>query len=290
LRALILLGGSVRSSALTECIGRSVLDLPLDSEGSIFNHWLHQASELARYAGLEKLPVRVMVNRNAPEPVSAAAKYIGSFRVERDLSEYRGTGGVLRDLAADYADDDLVLVCNAAQILLDPLAAIATALHKKEGDVTIVSHNDGTPSGVQLITCKALREIPEVGFIDMKEQALPLIAQKYDVTVLHCRRPTALPVREAKDYIRAMKHYHGRKSGKATAGDPLAEDWHPTFQIVEAGAVVDPRAHVHDSIVLKGGVVEAGAVVVRSIVCPGGVVKKDRPRVDQVVYVGERPA
>ena len=97
-------------------------------------------------------------------------------------------------------------------------------------------------------------------------------------------------MREAKDYIRAMKHYHGRKSGKATASDPLAEDWQPTFQMVEAGAVVDPRAHVHDSIVLKGGVVEAGAVVVRSIVCPGGVVKKDRPRVDQVVHVGERSA
>jgi hypothetical protein len=29
---------------------------------------------------------------------------------------------------------------------------------------------------------------------------------------------------------------------------------------------------------------------VRSIVCPGGVVKKDRPRVDQVVHVGERIA
>jgi hypothetical protein len=287
LRALILLNGSIRSSELTEACNRSVLDLPLDNEGSIFNHWLHQASELARHAGLERLPVRVMVNRSAPEPVSASPKYAGSFRVERDLSEYRGTGGVLRDLAVDYADDDLVLVCNAAQILLDPLAAIATALDKKEGDVTLVSHADGTPSGAQLISCKALREIPEIGFIDFKEQALPLIAQKYDVTVLHCRRPTGLPVRTAENYIVAMKHYHGRRSGRPTNVDPLAEDWQPTFQMVEQGAVVDPRAHVHDSIVLKGGVVEAGAVVVRSIVCPDGVVRKDKPRVDQVVREGD---
>jgi N-acetylglucosaminyldiphosphoundecaprenol N-acetyl-beta-D-mannosaminyltransferase len=287
LRAMILLNGSIRSSQLADLCGRSVLDLPLDHEGSIFNHWLLQAAELARHAGLEKLPVRVMVNRNAPEPVSASPKYVGTFRVERDLSEYRGTGGVLRDLAVDYADDDLVLVCNAAQILLDPLAAVATALDKKEGDVTLVSHADGTPSGVQLIACKALREIPEVGFIDMKEQALPLIAQKYDVTVLHCRRPTAMPVRTAENYIEAMKLYHGRKSGRPTAADPLAENWQPTFQMVEQGAVVDPRAHVHDSIVLKGGVVEAGGVVVRSIVCPGGVVRKDKPRVDQVVTLGE---
>ncbi|MEO6435285.1 MAG: WecB/TagA/CpsF family glycosyltransferase [Tepidisphaeraceae bacterium] len=287
LRAMILLGGSVRSSPLSSACQRSVLDLPLDADGSIFNHWLLQATDLARYAGLEKFPVRVLVNRNAPEPISAAPMHYGKFRVERDLSEYRGTGGVLRDLAADYGDDDLILVCNAAQILLDPLAAIATALDKKEGDVTIVSHNDGTPSGVQLVSCKTLRTIPDLGFVDMKEQGLPLIASKYDVTVLHCRRPTALPVRTLYDYILAMRHYHRRRLGKPSSADPLAGDWQPAFAIVEQGATVDTRAHVHDSIVLRGGVVEAGAVIVRSIICPGGVVRKDRPTVDQLVCITE---
>jgi N-acetylglucosaminyldiphosphoundecaprenol N-acetyl-beta-D-mannosaminyltransferase len=283
LRALVLLGGSVRSSLLTEACDRSLLDLPLDSNGSVFNHWLLQADELARHAGLDRLPVRVMVNRNTPEPQSAAIAYAGKFRVERDLSEYRGTGGVLHDLAADYADDDLILVCNAAQVLVDPLPAIATALDRKEGDVTLVSHNDGTPSGVQLLSCKTLRMIPDVGFVDMKEQALPLIAMQYDVTVLHCRRPTGLPIRSLADYVVALRHYHRRKLGKPGGSDPLAEDWQPAFAIVEQGAAVDQRTHVHDSVVLKGGVVEAGAVVVRSIVCPGGVVKKDRPAVDQLV-------
>jgi N-acetylglucosaminyldiphosphoundecaprenol N-acetyl-beta-D-mannosaminyltransferase len=285
LRAMVLLGGSVRSRPLVAACDRSVLDLPLDAEGSIFNHWLKHATELARYAGIESLPVRVMVNRNAPEPVSAAPAYYGKFRVERDLSEYRGTGGVLRDLAADYDDDDLVLVCNAAQILLDPLAAITTALDRKDGDVTLVSHNDGIPSGVQLIRCDTLRMIPDHGFVDMKEQALPLIASKYNVTVLHCRRPTGLPIRTLADYIGAMRHYHRRSQGKPALSDPLAEDWQPAFAIVEQGASLDPSAHVHDAVVLKGGVVEKGAVVVRSIVCPGGVVKKDRPAVDQLVCV-----
>ena len=286
LRALVLLGGSVRSSELISMCNRSLLDLPLDIDGSIFNHWLQQAGELARYAGLDNLPVRVMVNRNAPEPISASAQYFGKFRVERDLSEYRGTGGVLRDLAATYEDGDLILVCNAAQVLMDPLAAIATALDKKEGDVTLVAHNDGTPSGVQLIRCGTLKMIPEMGFVDMKEQALALIASKHDVTVLHCRRPTALQVRTLQDYIVAMRHYHRRRAGKPAVSDPLAEDWQPAFAIIEQGATVDPRAHVNDAVVLKGGVVEPGAVVVRSIVCPGGVVKKDRPAVDQLVSVG----
>jgi N-acetylglucosaminyldiphosphoundecaprenol N-acetyl-beta-D-mannosaminyltransferase len=287
LRAVILLGGSVRSSALSEACGRSLLDLPLDADGSIFNHWLIQASHLSRHAGLEKLPVRVLVNRNAPEPNSASPDYYGKFRVERDLSEYRGTGGVLRDLAVDYADDDLVLVANAAQVLLDPLAAMAIALHKKAGDFTLVSHNDGTPSGVMLATCKTLRMIPETGFVDLKEQALPLIANAYEVSVLHCRRPTGLPVRSLGDYITAMRHYHGRRVGKVQSSDPLSEDWMPSFAIVEQGAFVDTRAHVHDSVVLGGAVVEAGAVVVRSIICPGGVVKRDRHAVDQLICASE---
>jgi hypothetical protein len=284
---MVLLGGSVRSSPLSDACGRSLLDLPLDGNGSIFNHWLQQASELARHATLEKLPVRVMVNRNAPEPNSAAPMYYGHFRVERDLSEYRGTGGVLRDLAADYADDDLVLICNAAQLLLDPLVAIATALDRKTGDFTLVSHNDGSPSGVMLASCKTLRMIPETGFVDLKEQALALIAGTYDVTVLNCRRPTGLPVRSLPDYISAMRHYHHRRAGTPQSTDPLSEDWMPAFAMVEGGAVVDPRAHVHDAVVLKGASVEAGAVVVRSIVCPGGVVKRDRHAVDQLVCVGD---
>ena len=101
-----------------------------------------------------------MVNRTLPSLQRRRRSIYGTFRVERDLSEYRGTGGVLRDLAADYDDDDLILVCNAAQILLDPLAAIATALDRKIGDVTLVSHNDGTPSGVQLVACKMPADDP----------------------------------------------------------------------------------------------------------------------------------
>ena len=131
LRALVLLGGSVRPSPLSIATGRSVLDLPLDEGGSLMNYWLHQAVEVTRMAGIERLPVRVMVNHASLEPTTSHERYYGTFRVERDLSEYRGTGGVLRDVAADYGDDDLILVANAAQVLLDPLAAIATALERQ---------------------------------------------------------------------------------------------------------------------------------------------------------------
>jgi N-acetylglucosaminyldiphosphoundecaprenol N-acetyl-beta-D-mannosaminyltransferase len=283
LKALVLLGGHVRSTPLNLSIGRSLLDLPLDENGSVLNHWLNHSSELAKTAGLEKLPVRVMVDRNSPEPISAAVKYFGTFRVERDQSEYRGTGGVLRDLAQNYEPDDLILVANAAQILIDPLASLATTLDHRRGDIGIISHRDGTPSGIMLVSVKTLGLIPETGFVDMKEQAMPLIAQKFAVEVLHRRRPTGLPIRSVTDYITALRIYHMRRAGKTTLGDPLAEDWQPAFGMVEEGAVVDPTARIHDSVVLRGGVVEAGAVLVRSFVCPSGLVRSGRALVDEFV-------
>jgi N-acetylglucosaminyldiphosphoundecaprenol N-acetyl-beta-D-mannosaminyltransferase len=283
LRGLVLLGGSVRANELASATRRSVLDLPLDKTGSILNHWLNHAGEVATWAAIEKLPVRVKVNQNAFEPHSAEVKHYGNFRVERDLSDFRGTGGVLHDLASDYEDEDLLLIANAAQVLIDPLTSVVEALYQKGGDVAVVAHEDGTPSGIMLLKCKTLRLIPPRGFVDMKEQALPLIASKYDVRVMRRRRPTGLPVRSLADYIQAMRFHHRVISGRPQTHDPLAEDWGPTFSLIEPGATVDHSARVHDSVVLSGAVVEPGAVVVRSIVCPHGAVGRDRTAVDRLV-------
>jgi mannose-1-phosphate guanylyltransferase len=284
LRSVVLLAGAVRPMPLASATGRSILDLPLDGDGrTILRQWIEHTGALARVAGLPNLPIRAMVNGNSPDPIGAvAASHL--VRVERDFGEFRGTGGLLRDLARDYEDDDVILVANAFQLLIDPLADVARAMGRLGGEVGLVAHQDGTPSGVMLVTCKALRLISEAGYVDMKEQALPQIASRYDVTVLHRRRPTGLPVRTLSDYVTALRTYHRRRGGRpAITTDPLAEDWRPTFSIVEEGAVVDPLASVNDSVVLRGGRVEAGAVVVRSVVCPRGVVRREDTAVDQFI-------
>ncbi len=279
LRGLVLLGGSVRVSPLAAAVGRSVLDLPIGNGQTVLTHWLDQTDDVARRLGINRLPVRLLVDQNALNPHSANPE---RCRVERDTSEYRGTGGLLANVALDCEDDDLILVGNAAQLLLDPLMAMLTALRKTGGTVGVVAHRDGTPSGLMLVTCKALRLIPRVGFVDMKEQGLATIARQYDVRVLNCRRPTGLPIRALSDYISALRVYHGG-TGRIAVSDPLAEDWKSTFVIVEPGATVAPSARLHDSVVLAGGVIEAGAVVVRSVVAGGGIVRKDRKVVDQYV-------
>jgi N-acetylglucosaminyldiphosphoundecaprenol N-acetyl-beta-D-mannosaminyltransferase len=286
LRGLVLLGGRVRGTPLTTAIQRSVLDLPIAMDESILTHWLAHAADLQRYARLSSLPVRVMVNRDTPEPVTAAARFRGAYRVERDSSELRGTGGLLHDLAGDYDDDDMILVASASQMLVEPLEVIASALEHKHADVALVSHEDGTPSSAMLLRVKTLRQISPIGYVDMKEQALPVIARDFDVQVVQWTRLTARPIRSLHHYIDALRFHHRRKSGRAVALDPLAEDWEPSFSIVEEGASVDPRAVIHDAVVLKGASVEADCAVARSIVCPGAVLKRGTSTVDQLLTRG----
>ena len=282
LRALVLLGGSVRPSPLSLQSGRSLLDLPVDEHGSVLSHWIDQAAELARFVGVERLPVRVMVSANTPEPTSPGAKHYGSFRVERDSSNYRGTGGVLRDLAQDYDDDDLILVANAAQLLLDPLPTIVAAMARRACDVSVISHDDGTPSGLMLVACKTLRSIADTGYVDMKEQALPQIALNYDV------RGRAAPAAHRIADPRSMTTF--RHSACTTAAARASRSWPTRWR--RTGARLSRwwskarrliPARIHDSIVMAGGLVEPGAVLVRSIVCAGEVVRRDKTIVDQLV-------
>ncbi len=281
LRAVILLGGSVRPTPLTSHIGRAVLDLPLDDRRTLLHGWLGQVRELGSKIGLGELPVRVLVNRGTSDPASGNGGSWPELRVERDFAEYRGTGGVLGDVAWDYRDDDLILVANASQLLLDPLHRLAVAMAETRGQVCLVGHQDGTPSGLMLLTCGALRMIPGTGFVDMKEQAMPAIASNYEVTVVQRRRPTGLPIRTLAEYITALRHEHRGRLGSRAGGDPLDESWQPAFSLVEAGATVEGGARVHDSVVLSGATVESGAVLVRSVACSGCRVRHDATAVDQ---------
>jgi N-acetylglucosaminyldiphosphoundecaprenol N-acetyl-beta-D-mannosaminyltransferase len=283
LRGLVLLGGGVRSTTLAASLDRNVLDLPVGKGKTLLTRWLDEAAAVAQLLEMEHLPVRLLLDNNAIAPISAAEYVSGTagvrYQMERDAAEYRGTGGLLANIAVDYDDDDLILVGNAAQLLLDPLPALVTSLKKTRGTVGLIGHRDGEPSNLMLITCRALRVIPKVGFVDMKEQALPIIAGKHDVRVVQCRRPTGLTIRTLSDYVSALRALH--QPVRAIATDPWAESWRSTFSIVENGATVAPSARIHDSVILSGANVESGAVVVRSVVA--GTVRHDRKIVDECV-------
>lgn len=283
LRGLLLLAGSVRPSDLSRAIDRSLLDLPVEPGYSLLAAWRDHAAALAGALGLPRLPVRVIIDRAGREPTVPEAAEGVPLTVERDAAEYRGTGGVLRDAAAAYEPDDLLLIANGAQILFQSPEEQVRAMLRDEAHVNLTAHADGTPVGLMLVACAALGGIPRIGFVDFKEQVLPRLTERHEVRVVRRQHPVGHPVRTLDGYLAGLRAWHRRRRGCSALAGPFDEDWVGTFSVIEPGARVDPTARVHDSVVLAGGRVEAGAVVVRSLVCPGAVVRAGRIVADRLV-------
>lgn len=276
-RALVLLGGSVRQSEFRKTLGRSIFDLPVDAHGrTLLDVWCEQTASLARAVRWDDPQVRLMIDQHAPEPRAGQSPGGVRVRTQLDPVELRGTGGILRDVSDEYADDEYLLVANAAQLLREPLIRSAAMLASSGGDVSVVAHDDGSPSGLALLRCGALRLIRSTGYIDFKEQVLPQVAASHCVKVRRLPSSSAaLPIRGLSDYIAALRARHADNhavAGRRLGSDPLDEAWSALFAIAENPADIHPTAELYDSVVLRGGRVERNAVVVRSIVCRDAVV------------------
>jgi hypothetical protein len=244
----------------------------------VLDLWHAQAAALTNGDDVNALPVRVVIDQTSAAPLARPSPREGVVLcVERDPRPFRGSGGLLRDLTADYADDDRILVVNGAQVLFESLAALHAALRATGAEASLVAHDDGVPSGVMLLRCGCLREVPAEGFCDLKEQALPRIAKTRRVAVVHRRHATGSPIRTTRQYLAALRQLaKGARGGAAESGQAL-------FSLVEPGAQVGVSAHLHESVALRGSRVEDGALLVRSIACAGAVVRRGETVIDQVV-------
>jgi hypothetical protein len=281
LRAAILLGGTVRTSSFGSAVQRSLLDLPIGGGPTLLNYWASEVSQLSRHLGLPKIAVRVVIGRNCFSPQEGITAAGIDLTIERDPVEFRGTGGVLRDLAEAYDDDDLLLVANANQLSTDPLSLLTERLFAGEGDVRLLSGTHQEPAGLFMMRCGCLRGIATSGFVDLKEQALPGIAARNSVRVIGGGDSTGHSIRQWTDYLAALRRRH--RPANAADATAFAEDWQPCFSVIEPGATVDSSAGVHDSVVLRGAVVEPKATVVRSLIGPGGIVRRGAVVVGRLV-------
>jgi hypothetical protein len=277
LACVVLLGGSVRPTQFSKVVGRPLLDLPCRAGRTLLEEWREQVADLAADRD-ENISLRVLSDITREGRRSAgddAARHI-TVTFDRDPSELRGTGGVLRDISEAYSPDDFLLVANAAQFLLAPLPQLVRQLDELRADVAVLAHRDGTPSTLMLLRCGCLKSIPKVGFIDMKEQAIPILAKSNDVRAVYVDHKMTLGLRTTQAYLAGLRLLHTPSKG-------TDDNWRSAFTIVEDGASVDPGARLHDSVVLRGGRVDPGAVLVRSVVCPGGTVPRNALAVDQLI-------
>ncbi|MEM1013782.1 MAG: WecB/TagA/CpsF family glycosyltransferase, partial [Planctomycetota bacterium] len=262
LREMILLGGQALPSRLAVAAERPVLEMPLCRRADhaeqhpgkmerLIDGWLRWGEGVAELAGQDFLPTRLVFNPNqrlpsAVSPPGVVPRPAGAFTVETDISPHRGTGGLLHDLVLGQDPSALVLVCTARQVMIDPLVAVVRTLAgriARGADAAIIAHRDGTPAGVMLIRSGVLQSIKAVGYVDMKQQALPELRNRFDIRVVRSRRATGIPIFGATSYIQAVGRYHAQRDGRGfeapPLGIPLAEDFGCHFTLVEDGAQVD---------------------------------------------------
>ena len=284
LAGVVLLGGAVRPTRFHTAVGRSLLDLPYRQGRSLLDEWCDQTAGLP-HPYSPGISLRVLTdkatNGNCTLPGDSARQVPVTF--DSDPSAWRGTGGVLRDISMAYGADDLLLVANAAQFLLRPLSEITAELADLHADLAVLAHRDGTPTTLMLVRCGCLKTLPEVGFVDMKEQAIPLLTATQDVRAAYVDQPVTLGLRTTQNYLVGLRALHSRGGGVGgQAGN--SEAWKSAFSLVEEGGMrADSSTRLHDSVILRGGRVGAGAVLVRSVVCPGGTVPPRAVVVDKLV-------
>jgi hypothetical protein len=285
IRSMLVLYGSVRSTPLARRASRSLLDLPL-VRGNVLSHHLENAQYCAQRFGLDELDMRVIVDTESTAPLSAPKSNVEGVTcvIEQDASPIRGVAGVLSDATRDMADDEYIIVSNGAQIYLERMDDLVHAMAKKRADVTLVSSRDSSTVGVWLMRVGVLRSIKEIGYVDLKEQALE--SWKHDHRVCVVERPRAYvhPARSLDEYLDALRaHSSGYGIGSTIDEDPYREDWESSFCVAEPGAVVGEGAVLHDAVALDGSEIGRGAVVVRSVLCPGAKVLPGARVTDQVV-------
>ena len=243
LRAVVLLAGSVRANHLRKATGRCSLEMPVADDRRVLDCWREQLVTLAEQAAIQTLPVRVMIDQGSRMRTGVSRHGPVQLRIENDPSEFRGTGGLLSDLAREYNDDDLILVTHASQLLFEPLAELAGALAEAEADVSMICGRQGEPAGLTLLRCGCLREVNAVGFVDLNEQALPAIAKSHDVRVVRYDNPAASSLRTLSGVPRdaaAVPPLAGR--GPRRPGDgPAAGRLGENFQHHRAGGGGGPH-------------------------------------------------
>jgi hypothetical protein len=283
-RSCIVLCGAVRRTPLARSIGRSIVDLPLSDGSTLISRHLLSLQNFARRWQLEDLRVRLLVDSDS-EPPKQPAEHEGlTCVVERDASPIRGVAGVLADATRDCDPDAFVVVINGAQVFRQPLDELIGAMLRKESDVAMVGSSDGTPVGLWLVRCGVLKTVRPVGYVDLKEQALPEWLERWGVSVVEHRRAYSMRTRNITEYLGAVRLHATRGLDFASVDeDPYREEWERSFAVIEPGADVADSATIHDSVVLAGASVGKDAVVVRSVVCPGAVVGAGTRCVGQVV-------
>lgn len=261
----IILAGGLRRSPLNAGLAMPALCVPL-GDRTLLEMWLERIAETAAAASV-RVVVSEATDREAVARLIELVEHRFDFalHVQVERARWRGTGGVVRDLGAEFGND-FVLVEGATlppESIRPVLAAMA------EGRAVVGVDGSLVPAGVFGIPRGSLQKIPEVGFFDVKEQLLPMLYRDGRPARVARITPETHRLWDLASYLDAIRTFVDEAGYRADSAriDPSARIAGTCF--IGCNVVVEAGAIVRDSVLTDGVVVEADAIVARSVLGPG---------------------
>lgn len=284
-----MLAGTIKPPPLQQEVGLPVAAMPLTTGETLFTRWLSVLSALKSVRG-----VRVVVNSDRDArlltasidparggvgaPISAQANVLPPNEVLMEQSSWRGTAGLMRDMAGEIADREHLIVLIEVSMLppnsLDPiLSSLASGVEGVVG-----SSRDRIPNGVCAFRGGVLLHIPRVGYFDVKEQLLPRLHENGLRVRPALFDERSFRIRDRRTYLEAVHAINAPLPSRAAGGARFEG-----VCLIDPFAVISEGAIVHDSVVMQGAVVEPEAIVTKSVIGPGARVEGGRRVVREVI-------
>lgn len=278
LRRAILLAGGPHPSAIMRACGLALFSLPVTPNGrSVLDLWT--AGVASHPAEVHAHSDRVLCVSATPDLASVGRHEFGGWSLRADASSYRGPAGVVRDATLDLNPDDHVLVGEASRAVGDCIVELLRTHADTGADATIGVNPDHSPAGVLVLRRRVLECVPDVGYMDIKEQFLPkVVSLGFNVRAAILPAPGAIGFRTRLDLLAAANLRERSSPGPPEHVARLAR--------ISPTAMVHEGAHIVESIIGPAARVEDGAVVVRSIVTGSAVVTAGTAIHDAIVTSG----
>lgn len=278
--AVIMLAGALQPCPLQQQLPIPLLCLPIGRRGSLLDAWL---ATIRRSGTCRRVEIVVNTEDDVQALRGLAANRVrhGSqpptITVTVERSSWRGSAGLLRDVAGSIDDNEIVVAVEAHCL---PPPSLEPLLHALNGEVKAVvgAGADDEPAGVYAFRQAALNSVRPIGYVDLKEQLLPALYSQGTPVRLVRIGEHVIRLRDQIGYLNAVSaSLNGmgpatmvsRRSSEAMIARSARI---VSGSIVERGAVIEDQAIIHASVVLNEAVVESGAIVSRSIVGPRAVV------------------
>lgn len=261
--SVLILAGGLNPTPLQQLMGFPVAGLPLGHDRTLLASWL---GVLDASLGSARRSTHLLCGTPSDEQWFVAelrrpTTSVLGIEVRRDGRPHRGVCGLLADTVSECDLSEWLLVVELNSL---PPRSLRPLLEAAAEGVSMVvgSSRDERPAGAFLLRRDLLKEVPRIGYLDLKEQFLPqLVARGHRIAAAELSA-TSVRMTDRRNYLRGVRIWQSEnmvdRSDSNVAG----------HSVVATGVELASDAFVIDSVILPGASIGSKCVIARSVVGP----------------------